>query len=85
MHTDNVGLLDFYESYTIIPKINAALFQAFETLSESVKPENGLASSILEFTFIQEARLNLAEMVDIFHNGMQDVPSSVRTDDYTTG
>ena len=85
LHSDNVGLLDFFESYTIIPKINAALFQAFETLSDSLKPENGLASSILEFTFIQEARLNLADMVDIFHNGMQDVPSGLRPDDYTTG
>ena len=32
LHTDNIGLLDFYESLTIVPKINASLFQAFEGL-----------------------------------------------------
>ena len=26
LHTENIGLLDFYESLTIVPKINASLF-----------------------------------------------------------
>jgi len=48
LHTNQVGLLDFYESLTIMPKVNASLYQSFAQLKESLKPENGLAESLLE-------------------------------------
>ena len=63
-------MLDFYESYTIIPKVNAAVVQAFETLLAAVKPENGLAISTLELTMVQEARIKLAEIVNMYNDGM---------------
>lgn len=38
-----------------------------------MKPENGLAMSVLELCFIREARLKLMEQVEIYHNGDQDI------------
>ena len=57
LHSDEVGLLDFYESLTIIPKVNASLFQAFAELKDALKPENCLAESLLELFMLQEANL----------------------------
>lgn len=54
-------MLDFYESLSIVPKINAAIFQAFESLEDSLKPENGLAASILELCMLREVRLLLTD------------------------
>ena len=72
LHMDQVGLLDFFESLTIVPKINASLFQAYEALSDALKPENGLACSVLETGLVQGARLALAEQRDMFLNGGHD-------------
>jgi hypothetical protein len=63
LHCDQIGLLDFYESLTIVPKINACLYQAFEQTVDALKPENGLATSILELCLLKEARLKLIEMI----------------------
>ena len=61
LHIDKIGMLDFYESYTFVPKVNASLYQVFEQICDAVKPENGLATSALELCFIREARLKLME------------------------
>ena len=63
LHCGNVGLLDFYESLTIVPKIYACLHQAFEQTVDALKPENGLATSILELCLLKEARLKLLETI----------------------
>jgi len=57
LHTEKIGLTDFFESLSIVPKLNAALFQAFEELSVASKPETGLAVSCLELELVLEARL----------------------------
>jgi len=43
LRVGQIGTLDFFESLSIVPKINAALFQAFEHICDALKPENGLA------------------------------------------
>jgi hypothetical protein len=62
LHTEKVGLFDFYDSLSIVPKINAALFQAFVELVKVNKPENGLAFSVLEQELYKEARLIVKNM-----------------------
>lgn len=61
LRVGQIGTLDFFESLTIVPKINAALYQAFEELQDALKPENGLAMSLLELCLMREARLKLLE------------------------
>lgn len=43
LRVGEIGTLDFLESFHVVPKVNAALYQAFEQLSDVLKPENGLA------------------------------------------
>lgn len=62
LHTSSVGLLDFYESLSIYPRINAALYQTFEELINVNKPENGLATSALEMELYKEARLIIKQL-----------------------
>jgi len=57
-----VGLLDFYESLSIFPKVNAALHQTFDELVHVNKPENGLATSALEMELYKEARLIIKQI-----------------------
>ena len=75
LHTDKIGLTDFYQSLWITPKVNAALYQAFENIREVMTPENGYATTCLEICFLKEAREMLKKMHE-FHdrNGqMSDV------------
>jgi hypothetical protein len=54
LHNDS--LLDFYESLSILPKVSAALYQAFMELIQVNKPETGLAISALEMELFKEGR-----------------------------
>ena len=56
LHTENIGITDFYESLWITPKVNAALYQAFENLRAAMTPENGYATCCLELCLIRESR-----------------------------
>lgn len=57
LHCGEIGLLDFYESMTVVPKFNAALQQALNQTIDVLKPENGLATSIIELSLLKESRL----------------------------
>lgn len=46
--SDRIGMLDFYESLTVIVKVAAALKLAFNEIYEIHRPDNGLTSSCLE-------------------------------------
>lgn len=62
LHTDSVGLIDFYESLAIFPRVNAALYQTLDELLHVNKPENGLAVSALEMELFKEARLLIKQL-----------------------
>jgi hypothetical protein len=47
-HSERIGMLDFYESLTVIVKIIASMKMAFNELNNAHKPDNGLTISALE-------------------------------------
>ena len=76
LHTENIGICDFYESLAITPKVNAALYQAFESIKGTMTPENGFAASCLELCMIREARAEIKKLQIVFESDNQvcDVP-----------
>jgi hypothetical protein len=50
-----MGPTDFYESLSVITRINAALVQASEELHSTFKPENGQFSASLDRALINSA------------------------------
>ena len=76
LHTESIGITDFYASLWITPKINAALHRAWENLRKAMTPENGFAASCLELCFIKEAREIIRKLIDLQeHNGqVSDIP-----------
>jgi len=72
LHTESVGLFDFYDSLSIVPKINAALFQTFAELVNVNKPENGLAVSALESELYKEARVVVKRMRMAYEAGSSE-------------
>ena len=46
--SESIGMLDFYESLSVIVKIVAAMKGAFDEIYEVHRPDNGLTSSSLE-------------------------------------
>ena len=76
LHTENIGICDFYESLAITPKVNAAMYQAFENLKGTMAPENGFAASCLELCMIREARAEIKKLQILLESDYQlcDVP-----------
>lgn len=76
LHTENIGICDFYESLAITPKVNAALYQAFESIKGAMTPENGFAASCLELCLIREARAEIKKLQIVFESDYQvcDLP-----------
>ena len=72
LYNDKIAITDFYESFKMVPKITASLFQAFDTLDNTLKPENGTARSAIELNMIQEARLLLNSLQENFIHNNQD-------------
>lgn len=72
LHCDQIGMLDFYESMTVVPKFNAALQQAYTQTIDALKPENGLATSILELSLLKESRIKLLKIIEGFQSGVQE-------------
>ncbi len=55
-HSERIGMLDFYESLSILIKVIAAMKGAFSELYEIHHPENGLTTSAMElctYRFLQ--------------------------------
>lgn len=58
-HSQKIGMLDFYESLTVLVKVIAAMKGACNELSEVHKPDNGLTLTALD---IQTYRYIHAEL-----------------------
>jgi len=50
-HSQRVGILDFYESLSLITKFHQVLSSNFKELQEVHKPESGLMTSLLHLCF----------------------------------
>ena len=55
LHTEGLGLTDFYESFCSISHVHAACEQAFAELTSFHRPENGVAAACLEAAMLAEA------------------------------
>lgn len=51
--SERIGILDFYESLTILVKIVAAMNGAIKELYDVHRPENGLTSSAIELSTLK--------------------------------
>lgn len=49
-YSDRIGMLDFYDSLTVIVKIIAAMKGTFEELYDVHRPDNGLTTAALELS-----------------------------------
>lgn len=49
-NSERIGILDFYESLTIMVKIIAAMKGAYSELNEVHRPDNGLTATALEIS-----------------------------------
>jgi hypothetical protein len=53
LHSTRIGILDFYESLSIMVKIVAAIRGAVDELNDAHRPDNGLTSSSLELATLR--------------------------------
>ena len=51
-----MGLTDFYDSLSVVTRLNAALLQASEELHFAFRPENGQYAASMDRAIMMEAR-----------------------------
>ena len=51
--SDRIGIMDFYDSLTILVKIAAAMNASFKELNELHRPDNGLLTTCLEISTLR--------------------------------
>ena len=55
-NSQSVGILDFYESLSIISKFWVVMRTGFRELMDTHKPESGLMAGLLEVSFVKNAQ-----------------------------
>lgn len=68
--SETIGLLDFYESFHVVPRVISAMQLAFTELNEVHRPDNGLMTSALELFVIKELKSQFRLSLD--NNGAKD-------------
>lgn len=84
--SDTVGVLDFYESLSIMPKVIASIERAVREIQEVHRPDNGLQASALEYAALQVLLADF-KVVKEGENGMfeQSAGYNHLSDDFVVG
>jgi len=51
--SERIGLLDFYEGFSVMPRVLAAICGAVKEVEEGHRPDNGLLSTCLELSTVR--------------------------------